>query len=344
MKERWVMMKDQKNYLVSNAGTIINLDKMKIMKLMQIGSYKYIKICGIYHIVHHIVILSFRNNVNNYHFVNHINGNTNDNCLKNLKYSQTTNNKENLMIQNNKEQWKIVYNNRNYIISNFGNVISIRATTIMKQLCFEGYKYAKLYYGDKFKYIPIHHLVMLSFQNNINNRPCVEHINGCTRDNRLNNLQYVGITSTNLHMSICTTENIYDTGTKTTVSYPIHVYKIVNLEDDHIYVGSTKFSLTERFKGHVSNYLRGKFLTSAILFNRYGVENCSIELIKTYYVNSYSEQLIKERFHYDELSHRCVNATRAICTIVERYQSKVRKYFYFCNKKYYKLRNKKHTN
>ena len=72
------------------------------------------------------------------------------------------------------------------------------------------------------------------------------------------------------------------------------IYKIWSLETDKIYIGSTYGSLTNRICRHIANYKRfkagnGVLVTSAVLFDLVGVENCKIELIHNYPCESKSE-------------------------------------------------------
>src|SRR5690349_20939148 len=98
--------------------------------------------------------------------------------------------------------------------------------------------------------------------------------------------------------------------------YEIKVYKIVNDETDEIYVGSTKQSLAKRWGSHKSLYLGHKDgqCKSSILFDRYGIENCSIILIAEYDVENREQQLMKERLHYDALKPFIVNKNRPYVT------------------------------
>lgn len=67
------------------------------------------------------------------------------------------------------------------------------------------------------------------------------------------------------------------------------VYKIIAQEGNEIYVGSTFGTLSDRFYRHKNNYNSrdegsGKYISSHDLFEKYGVENCKIILIKEYKV------------------------------------------------------------
>ena len=90
------------------------------------------------------------------------------------------------------------------------------------------------------------------------------------------------------------------------------VYKIWSTQGDKIYVGSTtKQYLSQRMDAHRSQYKRWKdskitmAVSSFILFDEYGVENCFIELLETKECNSKDEVLQLEGKYIRDLE--CVN-------------------------------------
>ena len=94
-----------------------------------------------------------------------------------------------------------------------------------------------------------------------------------------------------------------------TESYKAKIYKIVNNVDDKIYIGSTRQPLYKRINQHRvrfrSNY---KFqYSSRILFEKYGIENCSIILIEEVDVKNIEEQRRIEREWFEKLKHIAVN-------------------------------------
>lgn len=66
------------------------------------------------------------------------------------------------------------------------------------------------------------------------------------------------------------------------------IYKIVAGQSNECYVGSTFNNLKYRFQSHKNNYKAreggGTFTSSHILFEKYGLENCKMILIKEYEV------------------------------------------------------------
>ena len=89
------------------------------------------------------------------------------------------------------------------------------------------------------------------------------------------------------------------------------IYKIESHLGDKIYVGSTaKEYLSQRFQQHKNDYKRwkngkGNKITSFVLFDEYGVENCSIVLIEACLCNSKDEKNAKEGHYIKTLD--CVN-------------------------------------
>lgn len=90
------------------------------------------------------------------------------------------------------------------------------------------------------------------------------------------------------------------------------IYKIVsNIDDELCYVGSTtKKLLCQRMTDHRQEYNEWKrggksYTTSTVLFEKYGVENCHIELLEIFPCNS-RDELNKREGEYMRLLN-CVN-------------------------------------
>ena len=90
------------------------------------------------------------------------------------------------------------------------------------------------------------------------------------------------------------------------------IYKIESHLGDKIYVGSTaKQYLSQRLQGHKNAYRRYKngkderLMTSFLLFDEYGVDNCKIVLIEEYPCNNKDAKNAREGHYIKELD--CVN-------------------------------------
>jgi len=85
------------------------------------------------------------------------------------------------------------------------------------------------------------------------------------------------------------------------------IYKIYSDLGDKVYIGcTTKKYLSQRMAKHKHDYTYFKkwradtgfaFVTSYLLFDEYGVDNCKIELLETYSCNSIDE-IRKREAHY----------------------------------------------
>ena len=94
------------------------------------------------------------------------------------------------------EVWKKIWKFENYEVSNFGNI----KNTNFKRSGFEkimkptknskGYLLVSLFKNGKRNRFCVHRLVLESFVENIENKKCVNHINGIKTDNRVENLEW----------------------------------------------------------------------------------------------------------------------------------------------------------
>jgi Uri superfamily endonuclease len=83
------------------------------------------------------------------------------------------------------------------------------------------------------------------------------------------------------------------------------IYKIVDVNEEMVYVGSTVNTLAKRMAHHRADYKRQHFITSHLIFNKYGIENCKILLLENYPCNSKDELNKREGEIIRELD--CVN-------------------------------------
>ena len=108
----------------------------------------------------------------------------------------------------------------------------------------------------------------------------------------------------------------------------------VNTEEEYLpYVGSTtKQYLSQRIEKHRGNYKqwkkgKGNFISSYILFDKYGVENCYIELLELYPCKCSEELRKKERFWFDKMN--CCNKLKPFISKEENVEyDKIRKIEY----------------
>ena len=87
------------------------------------------------------------------------------------------------------------------------------------------------------------------------------------------------------------------------------IYKIepiCDYEEGDIYIGSTtKKYLSDRMAEHRADFKRGKQITSCIILEKFGVENCKIILIEEYPCNSKDALVAKEAEYIRTL--KCIN-------------------------------------
>ena len=121
------------------------------------------------------------------------------------------------------------------------------------------------------------------------------------------------------------------------------IYKIVDVGFNKCYIGSTTETLSQRMTRHRAyyfKYLRDNrdrvYLTSSILFDEFGVENCKIEWIEDYPCNSKKELEAREGKHQKE--NDCVNKIIVGRTVQEYREDNKEKISQ--NAKIYKVKHK----
>jgi hypothetical protein len=91
------------------------------------------------------------------------------------------------------EIWKTITNFENYEVSNLGRIRRkyLKGYKFRKPVNQRGYLTITFSIGSKFKKFQLHRLVAFEFIENIDNKRCVNHINGIKTDNRIENLEWV---------------------------------------------------------------------------------------------------------------------------------------------------------
>ena len=108
------------------------------------------------------------------------------------------------------------------------------------------------------------------------------------------------------------------------------IYKIVDVGYSEQYFGSTTVELSTRMARHRSKYneyKKGKnvFYTSFLLFDKFGLENCKIELVEMYPCDSKEE--LRKREGYWIKQEECVNKRIAGRTLKEHLEVYRPKYY-----------------
>ena len=88
------------------------------------------------------------------------------------------------------------------------------------------------------------------------------------------------------------------------------IYKVWDNAYTECYIGSTVETLSSRMAKHRAQYKRwkanqAKFLTAFLLFDKFGVENCKVELLEHFPRACRSELEAREGYHHRQ--HDCVN-------------------------------------
>ena len=133
-----------------------------------------------------------------------------------------------------------------------------------------------------------------------------------------------------------------------------HIYKIIcTLDEKFCYIGSTFNRLSKRFEGHRCSYKRWKegderACSCYPYFDKYGVENFKIILIKTYEV---CRSHVKDRKHLEAYETLWINKSKCVNRQVpfnplnkhKRYQSITRKMIYINEPEKHKAKRREYT-
>ena len=133
------------------------------------------------------------------------------------------------------EEWRKIEGFPDYMVSNQGRVCSVRRghSTILKAVKDNyGYLHVGLYNENKTNYLAkIHRLVASAFISNPENKPQVNHIDGCKTDNNVNNLEWSTGSENMKHAfstRLCNRIGINNTQTHLTEAQVIEIYKLAH--------------------------------------------------------------------------------------------------------------------
>jgi len=127
-----------------------------------------------------------------------------------------------------------------------------------------------------------------------------------------------------------------------------HIYYIFyNLNPHILYIGSTFNELKHRWRGHKDDYKRYKGKISIHeYFDKYGIENFTMKLLKSYDVYREHNKDNKHLRAYEQLwinKLKCLNKYCAFQPLKKEYQKKKNKKYYKENKEKIAKRNKEYS-
>jgi hypothetical protein len=103
------------------------------------------------------------------------------------------------------EVWKAINGYKNYEVSSFGKVKNIKTGEILKAgSSKDGYIHVSLHTDGKGKKRSIHRLVAEAFIDNLDDKPCVDHIDNVRTNNNVSNLRWATYTENSQNQSIRT--------------------------------------------------------------------------------------------------------------------------------------------
>jgi hypothetical protein len=101
------------------------------------------------------------------------------------------------------ENWKKIIGYENYEVSDIGNVRNSNTGLVLKkEIDTHGYYRISLSKHGKHKAGRIHRLAATAFITNLDNKPCVDHIDNCKTNNHITNLRWATITENNMNSKI----------------------------------------------------------------------------------------------------------------------------------------------
>lgn len=99
-----------------------------------------------------------------------------------------------------KEEWRpVIGYEEYYLVSTLGAVYSQRTKKLLKGIIDNGYVFLNLSVMGERRKIPVHRIVATAFIDNPESKPQVNHLNGVTWDNRVENLEWVTASENSTH-------------------------------------------------------------------------------------------------------------------------------------------------
>jgi hypothetical protein len=122
------------------------------------------------------------------------------------------------------------------------------------------------------------------------------------------------------------------------IGYIYSITPINNTDDNDVYYGST-ININLRWSTHKSEYKfqnKRDYYTIFTLFEKYGIDNCQINILEQFDYNDKSELRFRERYYIE--NNNCINIKIPQKTKDEKkdYMKKHSKIWYENNKEYYK--------
>lgn len=188
MKENFIRLDGYgEYYVISNLGNIKNKHG-KLLNQRKNGDYLSVQLYDEKNVnvqVHKLVAQTFIQNPKKYKHIRHKNGNLHDNNVNNLEWCE--------YIYQPKKGEKFVdvdgYEDK-YLISNFGNVLSIESGILMKLRLSCDYLRVSLLKNDVRENFYIHQLVADKFVKNECEGKIIKHIDGNKQNNKFDNLEW----------------------------------------------------------------------------------------------------------------------------------------------------------
>jgi len=196
-----------KKYLFYPNGDIRNVKKNKLIHVNNLNIRKNNRILlysddnnriGV--TIHRAVAELFLDNPNKYTDIRHKDENLYNNHVSNLEFfSRSTELVEFADIETPEiqEEWKVFPDNSNYEISTMGKMKNIRTGRIFTGCVDKVSGYERTNLNNKCT--TIHYAVAKTFIPNLENKPCIDHINSVRTDNRVSNLRWCTYSENNAY-------------------------------------------------------------------------------------------------------------------------------------------------